>query len=923
MSTKKFFLIDAMAMAFRCFKAMEKRPLLTSRGLPTSAIYCCAQILIRLWENEKPDYLVMACDSREDTFRHEMFEDYKAHRKEFPEDLSVQMPYLFRMFDAFGLKTFRVAGFEADDIIASLVAQFSTPKLHSYIVSGDKDFMQLISDRVSIYSPQKGGLIKRIDEKGVFDYFHCKPHEVIDVLALKGDNSDNVPGVEGVGDKGAAQLIAQFHSLENLYEHLDDVTDRRQQENLRAHKEDAFLSKRLVTLKTDLNLDISLDEMACDWQKVIANDGLIQFFEEMEFRTLVKRLQGKRASAGRSKKAKPLFLSTEELIRTHVKDPLKRDYKLANNADTFSELMNALHSTSVFSFDTETTGLSIVNDKPIGISFGVAPGKAFYVPLLDKHLQNLDARHILNTLDPIWRDKEKLKVAHNLKFDMHMLANLGVTISDPVGDTMIAGFLLDATDSFGIDALSRKFINVSKIPTSALMGKKKDQPMSEVDLPLLTHYACEDADCCLRLHEHFLPRLKKEDKLLLLYETIEMPLVRVLADMERVGICVNTATLEKLSGELSERAAIIEREVHTLAGEQFNLNSPKQLQIILYEKLKIHEALGVKQIKKTKSGLSTDVSVLETLSAHPLVKLLLEYRTIMKMKGTYADTLPLMIDEHSRIHTTFHQTGTATGRLSSSNPNLQNIPIRTELGRKIRAAFEGQGELLLVSADYSQIELRILAHITGDKNLSQAFATGLDVHAATAAAVFEKPLEDVSREERSNAKAINYGIAYGMGPQRLSQTTGISVKEARNFIAKYFTSFPKIREYMDEAITFATTHGFTKTLMGRQRPLEGLDRQSGLVLANARNVAINSPIQGTAADLIKLAMIAIHREIKKRSLSAKMLLQIHDELVFECPPDELKTLCPLIKEGMEGAMKLSVPLDASIGYGKNWLEAHQ
>ncbi len=940
MKHKKLFIIDAMAMAFRSYHAMGVRPLMTSKGVPTSAVYGSLTILMKLMEEEKPDYILAACDSREKTFRHEMYEAYKAHRTEFPEDLSVQMPAFFRLFDVLGIPLLKTPGFEADDIIGTLVTKWASDDLHCYIVSGDKDFMQLVSDKVFLYSPQAGGKVKLVDSAGVFERFGCRPDQVVDVLALIGDTSDNVPGVHGIGDKGASKLIEEFQTLDNLYSHLDVIRNPRQREALSKHKHEAFLSRELVTIHKTMTLEYSLPEEPYNFESALQKPEFVEFLEELEFRSLIKRLRERagaklnkekkteRSEVEKQERKKTFKLgqhdlkSLDEILEIYGKDSLTRHYQLTNTHETFQSLLNLLSTSKEFAFDTETTGLNSIDDRPIGISLSLDVGKAYYVPLLEKHWDGANPSQIIQGLKPIFENSSILKVAHNLKFDLQMLKNIGIEAKGPFGDTMLGSFLLDSSGPHGMDALSRKFLNIAKIPTSELMGPKYSKPMTEVDLSLLSYYACEDADCCLRLHKRFIPMLKKEE-LKSLYEDMEVPLAQILGNMEQEGIYVNTQTLSSLSKYLETRARELESAIFEKAGEEFNVNSPKQLQVIIFEKLKIHEKLKVTKIKKTKTGYSTDVSVLESLSEDPLIQSLLEYRTVTKLKNTYTDTLPLMINPKTqRIHTSFNQTGTATGRLSSTEPNLQNIPIRSEIGQKIRSAFEGQGDKVLVSADYSQIELRLLAHISGDENLREAFQSGEDIHRTTAAKIFGKRPEELTHDERNHAKAINYGVAYGMGPNRFSATTGLPLQVAKDFIAKYFETFPGIRRYIDDAIKSATEAGFSKTLLGRKRWIDGLDHNSGLTLVNARNVAVNAPIQGTAADLIKLAMIRVDGAIKKANLSAKMLLQIHDELVFECPLSEVEQFIPLIRESMEGAMSLSVPLVVEIGFGKNWLEAH-
>jgi DNA polymerase-1 len=588
-------------------------------------------------------------------------------------------------------------------------------------------------------------------------------------------------------------------------------------------------------------------------------------------------------------------------------------YRCANSPDLFTELLGELTACDRFSFDTETTGLDIVTDTPIGISVSTKVNTGWYVPLIEKHLDGLEAKMVVEKLRPIFANPKKLKVAHNLKFDLQMLSQIDLPVAAPFGDTMIAAYVYDSSGRFGLDACSEKFLGITKIPTSELIGRKGEISMKDVPLDKLTYYAAEDADCCLQLDTYFRPIIEREN-LSNVYWEIDMPLVPILARMERAGFYLDAGELARISDLLQETGKKLESEIYTLAGETFNINSTRQLQAIIFEKLKIHEELGLRRIKKTKSGYSTDVSVLEQLSEHQLPKKILEYRTVMKLKNTYVDTLPQLINPKSnRIHTSFHQTGAQTGRLSSSDPNLQNIPIRSEMGKEIRRAFR---------ADYSQIELRLLAHLSEDANLIAAFHSGEDIHRATAATMFRLELSAVGAEERNRAKAINYGLIYGMGPQRLARITGVSFKEAKAFIDAYFAGFPGIRHYIDSAIDFAKANGFSRTLTGRRRKIDGLDESQGLTAVNAQNVAVNSPIQGSAADLIKIAMAKIQNRLDESKLKAKMLLQVHDELVFECPNSELKSLEAIVKDAMEHAMNLRVPLVVEIGHGRNWLEAH-
>lgn len=953
MNIKKLFIIDTMAMVFRSYHAMGPR-LSNSKGLPTSALYGSAMFLLKLIEDEKPDYMVLASDCQEKTFRHEIYSDYKGNRSEMPDDLKPQMPVLYRMFDAFGFQTLKKPGFEADDIIGTLVHKFAAENLHCYIVSGDKDFMQLINPHVTLYSPKKGAAALHINAKEVQDKFHCSPKQVVDVLALMGDSSDHVPGVFGIGEKGAIKLISTYHSLDGVYEHIDQIANPKLKEALLRDREQAFLSRQLVKIHTEMTLPNALEDFHCDTQNIWKRPELLRVFEELEFRALSEKIklhlnksQAPTATAP-TQQSKGSVTSTGMLNWSVSESPSegeaqtppewvmseKNHYLLCHHQQAFRKLKDALNNCEEFAFDSETTGLNIISDQPIGLSFAVkktaskksteAPKiEAFYLPLVRKHLQfDMQIDEIKTYLQQIFSDPSKLKIAHNLKFDLQMLTHLDIRPQGPFGDTMLASFLLNPTTAHGIDPLSLKYLGIKKIPTDALIGKKAAASMLDVELNLLSYYACEDAECCLLLYHKLMPELQNQH-LLSLYQEMEIPIAVILAEMEKNGVFVDTQALEELSDILTLREKELEKIIFNLAGEEFNINSPKQLQVILFEKLKVHEALGKTKLKKTKTGFSTDVSVLETLADHPLVAELLDFRTVSKIKNTYTDTLPTMINPRThRIHTSFHQTGTATGRLSSSNPNLQNIPVRSEIGKKIRKAFMAEPGHVLISADYSQIELRLLAHLAQDHTLIQAFLSGQDIHTATAAIILGKELKDISSDERSQAKAINYGIIYGMGPLRLAKITGVSMVEAKDFIDKYFKSFGQIRAYLDSLVETASERGYSETIKGRKRPIEGLQSRNSLEANTARNIAVNSPIQGSAADLIKIAMIRIQQSLQEHSLKTKLLLQVHDELLFEAPKGEVEQVLPLIRDAMENALNLSVPLVTDIGFGENWLSAH-
>ena len=943
MSTpRKLFIIDAMAMAFRNYHAFGQRPLMTSTGIHTSAVFGSAIFMSKLLEDEKPDMVIVATDTKEKTFRHEIYPAYKANRSEMPEDLADQLPYFFELFAAMGIPVLRQPGVEADDLIGSICKTFASADVQCFIVSGDKDFMQLVNDHVYLYAPKKNEPSLLVSYDGVREKFGCRPDQVIDVLALIGDTSDNVPGVHGIGDKGAAKLIADYHNLEGIYANLEQIKNAKIKNALTNDRDNAFLSRQLVTIKTDIPLEVTPDEMALN-QDALSNDRLLDLYTRMEFRGLTTKVKDRMVAgpargtanvSGHSpEQPGPLDKAIMDEQRQHpeplpANDSARKfgtDYRLANTPELLMKVTQELNDCDVFSFDTETTGLDRVQDQPIGISISTKSGTAWYIPLLQKHLTSwLTPEYMIEQLSPFFLGSARLKVAHNLKFDLQMFRNAGIKINGPFGDTMLASYVLNPLSrEHGLDFCAMESLQFKKIPTTALMGAKYEIPMSEVPLEPLAIYACEDADIVLRLHERYL-HLLRDTGLLSVYNEIETPLAPILARMEQAGVHVDTEALGEISMKLDKRARELEEVIYREAGETFNINSPKQLQVILFEKLRIHEKLGLTRIKKTKSGFSTDVSVLESMEGHPLPRAILDYRTVVKLKNTYVDTLPQLVNPKSnRIHTSFHQTGTATGRLSSSDPNLQNIPIRKEEGREIRKAFTASSsDRVIISADYSQIELRLLAHIADDEGLKAAFASGLDIHTATASKIFGLPAGEITPDLRSNAKAINFGIIYGMGPQRLARDTGVSMTEAKAFIEKYFAGFPRIRTYIDNAKKSARETGYSVTMTGRRRPIPEIHSKDRGVMINGENMAVNSPIQGSAADLVKLAMIETQKRLDASGFDAQMLLQVHDELVFECHESVKDATVKLVRDAMESAMRLSVPLKVEVGVGKNWLEAH-
>lgn len=907
---KKIFIIDAMAMAFRNYHAFGARPLTTSQGLPVSAIYGTAVSLLKIIEEEQPAYLAIATDSREPTFRHKLYAEYKAHRKAMPEDLARQIPHLFDLFKALGIPLIKEPGLEADDLIAAVATQLSSPTTPCYIVSGDKDYLQLICDHIFLYSPQKGGTAKIIDRAGVQERLGCLPEQVIDVLAILGDTSDNVPGVHGIGDKGAADLIRRFGSLEGLYASLESVANLRQRRALEEHRSDAFLSRELVQLKTDIPLHVGLEGMAFDRQRALGRTELRDFFRQMEFRALLAKLPA----------------ATDITIEAKSSVPRRRRgeavYRVVRSAEDLEHCLKSLQH-------SPTTAVSFVMQKPSAdhatthvrpppldaIVLSPAPQHAFVIPWNETD-ERLATEALRRALAAFLASPDKTKVIHDLKGAYHCAAANDLVLAGPVEDPMLASYLLDS-NSRDHDLRTRAGHHLSLDLRSEEESDRSDPSSSIYEgLGLL-------ADATLRLHEAIIPEVKRRG-LWSLYQGVEVPLAEVLADMERFGVHVDADVLASISIDFSGRLSRLEEQATALAGESINLQSPRQLQTLLFERLRVHDLLGVKRIKRTQSGFSTDQSVLEQLAEHPLVAIILEHRMLSKLKNTYVDTLPQLIDGRTqRIHTRLHQTGTATGRLSSSEPNLQNIPIRSQEGRTIRRAFTAAASnRVMISADYSQIELRVLAHLCRETAMAAAFRRGADIHRSTAADIFGVSESEVDTTLRSRAKAINFGIIYGMGPTRLAKSTGVSMAEAKEFIEKYFATYPRIREFTQAQVECGKREGRVRTMLGRERGIPEFQSQEPQVLANAANMAMNSPVQGSAADLMKIAMIRVARALKDAGLATRLALQVHDELLLEGPAAEQAKAQSIVRSCMENALPLAVPLAVDVRAGHNWLEAH-
>jgi len=890
---KTLYLIDGSSYIFRAFFGVRQQ-LSTSKGFPTNALYGFINMLQKVIREEKPDYLVVAFDSPDKTFRHKIYPNYKANRDAPPEELSRQFPYFEPLVKAYGLSSIRRPGFEADDIIGTLAIKGKQKGLEIVIVSGDKDMMQLISPHIYMLDTMKN---KKFMDKEVVEKFGVQADKVVEVMGLMGDSSDHIPGVTGVGPKTAAELIREFGSIEALYQRIDEVEKKNVKEKLERDKENAFMSRELVSIDTDMDLEFNSDLMKLG---KIDSAKLKKMFEEFEF---VSFLEGMQDGIANSLKID------------------RSEYKTVLTEKSFNDLMESLAKKKSFAFDVETTSKRPVWARVVGISFSFEDGNAFYLPLAHRYLgvpEQLEFKAVCEKLKPILEDKSIKKCGHNIKYDLIVMSNEGIALDGVDFDTMIASYLLNPSSrGHGLDALTMEYFGHKNLTYKEMTGTgSKEIGFDEVEVDRATEYAAEDSDMTWRLKGKLQPQLK--DSTLKLYKEIELPLLEVLAEIELNGVYVDRKHLKELSSKIDKQLLHLEKDIYVLADEQFNINSPKQLSVILFEKLKLPV------VKKTKTGYSTDVSVLEQLAVeHKLPEQVLSYRQLAKLKSTYVAALPREIFKNTgRVHTSFNQTVAATGRLSSSNPNLQNIPIRSDMGKEIRKAFTAEGDNMLLSADYSQIELRILAHLSKDKALKNAFDKGEDVHARTAADIFGSSLDQVDENSRRMAKAVNFGIIYGLSAFGLSRQLNISRKGAQDFIDQYFSLYSNVKDFMDNTIAEARECGYTLTMFNRRRYLPDLKSDNRQVRESAERIAINSPIQGSAADLIKIAMIRLSRNLKKIKFNSKMILQVHDELLFECPVQEKKEIESLVRKEMEGACTLSVPLVVDIGWGKNWNEAH-
>ena len=897
---KRLFLIDGYALLFRAHYAMIRNPLITTAGQHTSALFGFINMVFRLIRQENPDYLAAAFDRKEKTFRHERYPEYKANRDEMPQELQDQLDHLWKLLAAMNLPNISKAGFEADDVIGTLAKEGEAVGLDVFIFSGDKDFAQLITEHVFLYSPiVRSSEINIIDPEGVKEKWGVPPEKFIDYLGLMGDASDNIPGVMGVGKKTAAKLLQEYGSLETALENAENVKNKRVREGLLNGVENAHLSKELVTIITDMDLDCDISKFD---RKEFDINALTDLFVELEFNALLDQLEEFGANPVEELKENKNYTTITE------KNDLKKFFKKISKA-------------KLVSFDLETDSVSPMQTALVGMSFSTTKDEGVYIPIQygDKAQNNFgkdDLKEVLALARPILEDHKVKKTGQNIKFDALVMKKHGINVAGITFDTMLAAHLIKPEGrSYKMDNLSLEYLNYRMVPIEDLIGKGKNQiSMSDVDLEKASFYAAEDADVALQLTEIFQKRLDDEN-LTEFYEKVELPLVPVLVNMEYDGVYVDEKQLIDKSDELGKKLDGLSADILAEAGTEFNINSTQQLANILFD------IKGLPQIKKR----STAEDVLERLrDEHPLPGLILEYRKLNKLKNTYLDSIPQHIHpETKRIHSSFSQTIAATGRLSSSNPNFQNIPIRTDEGREIRKAFTAQKKgSVILSADYSQIELRVMAHLSSDKGLQDAFAHGEDIHARTASDIYAVPMDDVLPEMRRVAKVVNFGIMYGAGPFRMSQELGIPRAEAQTIIDRYFERFAGIRDFIDTTITKAKTDQYVETMLGRRRPVWNINSDNHMHREAAKRMAINMPIQGTAAEMIKLAMIQIHEQMKKDKMSSMMVLQIHDELLFEVPKVELDDLKSMVIEQMENALKLDVPVIVDHGVGESWFEAH-
>ena len=924
-NSKNLFLLDAYALIYRGYYAFIKNPRINSKGTDTSAILGFMNSLFEIIRTQNPDYLAVAFDKGGSVTRSEMFEEYKSNRDKTPEPILVAIPYIKEILEGMKIPILEKEGFEADDIIGTVAKDAEENNFKVYMVTPDKDFAQLVSDNIFLCKPARMGNsmeIWGVDE--VKDKFEVEsPDQVIDYLGMMGDSVDNIPGLPGVGDKTAKKFIKQYGSLENLLQNAHEVTGKLG-EKIIENKELGVLSKKLAKIILDVPIDYNLDEFKLsDPDKEI----VLKVFDELEFRRIKEtffKIFGTISSPIEEKGAEVVQgdLFSETYILESNKDSLNDSKSIYQRIESFEELkllVEKMVKQEIVAFDTETEGLNALETDIVGISFSWQKGIGYYLPIKNNKLAHEKSFEILR---PFFESTEIIKVGHNIKFDIQVLHKYNVKVSSPIYDTMVAHYLINPDMRHNLDTLSESYLNYSPISIESLIGKKgKNQiSMRDVSIDKITDYASEDADITLQLKSIFDKEIEVNNLSKIFYD-IEIPMINVLSEMETEGIKIDTSYLEKLDKEFEEDLEKLKKEIFKKSGEEFNLNSPKQLGEILFDKLKL-----VSKPKKTKTGqYSTSEEVLSSLANdHKIIEDILEWRSLDKLQNTYVKSLPNEVSSlTNRVHSSFNQTVTTTGRLSSNNPNLQNIPIRTANGQKIRRAFIPRGsDYILMAADYSQIELRVIASMSNEENMIDAFVNNQDIHTMTASKIYNVDPENVTREQRGNAKTVNFGIIYGVSAFGLSQQTDLNRSESKVMIDNYFLNYPGLKKYMSDQIDFARNNGYVETIMGRRRYLQNINSQNNMLRSSSERNAINAPIQGSAADIIKIAMININSELKKQSLKSKMLLQVHDELVFDVHKSEKDQIKDIVKTTMESAVKLKVPLKIDLEFGKNWLEAH-
>ncbi len=927
---KRLFLLDAYALIYRAYYAFMKIPRINSKGLNTSAIFGFLNTLQDVLTRENPTHIAVCFDPSGPTFRHEAYEKYKAQRQETPEVIRQSVPIIKKLVEAYRIPVLQVAGFEADDVIGTLAKNAEKMGFDTYMMTPDKDYGQLVSEHTFIYKPKFGSA--GFDTLGIPEVLAKwglqNVAQVVDLLGLMGDASDNIPGCPGVGEKTAVKLLTDFGNIDRLLQNTDQLKGALKTK-IEENREQIEFSRFLATIKTDVPIDFDEERLL---RHAPDHDALVELFTELEFRSHLNRLLGNapEQSQKAAKQAMQSSLFADETAQNDVQPTttttlhfdsaatVAHTYKIVQTDAEIADLIDILSRQKAFCFDTETTSVDVFKAELVGMSFAVQAHEAFYVPVPQNRAE---AQKIVDRFRPVFESKNSDKIGQNIKFDLLVLDRYGTTVQGRLFDTMVAHYLLNPELRHGMDYMAETMLNYRTIHIEELIGAKgKNQlTMDRVSLDKIAEYAAEDADITLQLHDILVQKIE-ENSLEHLFYDIEMPLVRVLAKMEKNGVLIDDFALAQSSQTMTAALAKIEREIKQMAGYDINVGSPKQVGELLFDRLKIAE-----KAKKTKTGqYVTDEETLESLrSKHPIVAKILDYRGLKKLLSTYIDALPALINPTTgKVHTSFNQTVTATGRLSSSNPNLQNIPIRDEQGKEIRRAFIAESGCTFLSADYSQVELRIMAHLSGDKRMIAAFENDHDIHAATAANIYKVPIESVTPEMRRKAKTANFGIIYGISAFGLAERLGIARSEAKELIDSYFATFPDVRTYIDEAITTARKNGFVETLLHRKRYLPDIASHNATVRAFAERNAVNAPIQGTAADIIKIAMVRIDERLEREGLKTQMILQVHDELNFNVPLDELERVQTLVRQEMEGAYPLCVPLKVDIGTGQNWLEAH-